>query len=161
MAANQVQEYCAAAAGLLVAARMGSLATVRAGVPYAALVTPAFGEDGNAILLLSDLSAHTKDLRENPACALLVAGAAAEANPQTAPRVAVRAVAQQTDDAELRRRYLATHPYAARYADFGDFNFWRLILKDAHYVGGFAAAADLEIAALQHEIKSALGEGSG
>jgi len=159
MAANQEQAFCAQAAALLVGCRVGTLATVSGGIPYAALVTPALDAQGQVLLLLSDLSAHTRHLRENPACALLVTGIATDANPQTAPRVTLRASAQLCVKRDVEEAYLRTHPYAALYAGFADFNFWRLILNDAHFVGGFAAAATLDIAALQHEIKSQTGSG--
>lgn len=152
MAANQEPDFARAAAALLYGARAGTLATVTPeGLPYAALVTPALGADGVPLLLLSDLSAHTRHLRANAACALLVAGAPAEENPQTAPRLLLSATAQAAGP-ERRTAYLHAHPYAELYADFADFHFWALTLKDAHYVGGFAAAAKIPLAALHHEI---------
>jgi len=161
MAANQERGFCAEAAGLLLQARVATLATVVDGAPYAALVTPAVDADGSVLLLLSDLSAHTRHLRANPACALLIAGAPTDANPQTAPRVSLRATAQLEAAPAARARYLHVHPYAEFYSGFADFNFWRLISNHAHFVGGFAAAAELEIAALQHEIKSLRDAGYG
>ena len=41
------------------------------------------------------------------------------------------------DPGTSREIYLATHPYAGSYADFTDFNFWRLDIKQCRYVGGF------------------------
>jgi hypothetical protein len=161
MAANQERGFCADAASLLLRARVATLATMAEGAPYAALVTPAFDAEGSVLLLLSDLSAHTRHLRENPVCALLIAGPATELNPQTAPRVSLRARAQLDDAPAARARYLKVHPYAEFYSGFADFHFWRLVSKDAHFVGGFAAAADLETAALQQEIKSLLDAGYG
>ncbi len=75
MAANQERDFYREAAELLLAARSGTLATVSAGVPYAALVTPAVNGQGEVVLLFSELAVHTKHLRVEPACALLVAGA--------------------------------------------------------------------------------------
>jgi putative heme iron utilization protein len=161
MAANQEREFCAAAAQLLLNARVATLATLANGAPYAALVTPAVDVDGSILLLLSELSAHTKHLRENPACALLLAGPPQDANPQTAPRVSLRAVAQLADAPAARARYLRVHPYAEFYAGFADFHFWRLLSNHAHFVGGFAAAADLKTAALQHEIMCLMDAGYG
>ncbi len=161
MAANQERDFMREAACLLRAARTGTLATTSGGMPHAALVTPALDAQGAPLLLLSDLSAHTRHLRTNPACALLVVGSPASENPQTAPRVLLTGMAQLTDDPAARSCYLKTHPYAELYCGFGDFHFWRLIVSDVHYVGGFAAAAALDAAALQREIKHALGNGSG
>jgi len=154
MAANQERSFVREAAVLLAGARAGSLATVADGAPHAALVTPALDERGDVLLLLSDLSAHTKHLRANAAAALLVTGAAASENPQTSPRLLVSGEAAIVADAAARELYLRFHPYAAGYADFTDFHFWKLTLKAAHYVGGFAAAAPLDPAALRHEINA-------
>lgn len=152
MAANQERDLMDEAASLLLAARAGSLATLEGDAPHAALVTPAVAADGAIVLLLSDLSQHTRNLRANPACALLVTGAAADENPQTAPRLMLRGTAAISHKPEDGAAYLKFHPYAGFYAGFADFNFWRVICKEAHYVGGFAAASKLEIAALHQRI---------
>ncbi len=111
---------------LLRAARVGTLATQSGGYPFAGLVTPATTPELSVLLLLSDLSEHTKQLRRDPRCALLVAGPAAEGNPQTTPRVTVSGSAAIADEAGLRARFLAVHPYAGLYAGFGDFYLWRI-----------------------------------
>jgi len=154
MAAKQeAPDYIGPAAALLLAARSASLATIAPdGTPYAALVTPAFTPDGCLLLLLSDLSAHTAHLRLNPSCALLFTGAPTSPNPQTTPRVTITCAAALQSDPQGPETFLRFHPYAALYIGFADFHLWRLIPKDAHYVGGFAAAAALKIAALQQEI---------
>jgi putative heme iron utilization protein len=128
---------------LLRAARHGTLATAIQGQPFASLVTPACAPDLSILLLLSDLSEHTRHLRAEPRCSLLVAGTAAEANPQTAPRVTVTGLAELSDDAALKTRFLAVHPYASLYADFGDFHLWRIRPLGALFVGGFARAVRL------------------
>jgi putative heme iron utilization protein len=149
---QEPRDFTAEAADLLRSVRVGTLATVADGAPYAALVTPALGADGAPLLLLSELSAHTRHLQANPACCLLIVGPAASENPQTAPRLALTCRAALEADPAARPHYLATHPYAALYAGFQDFAFWRLEIEAAHYVGGFAAAAAIDIAALRQEI---------
>jgi heme iron utilization protein len=133
---------------LLRAARAGSLATVQDGQPFASLVTPACAPDLSTMLLLSDLSEHTRHLRADPRCSIMATGAPENANPQTAPRVTVTGLAEVTQDAALKARYLAVHPYASLYAEFGDFALWRVKLIRALYVGGFGRAARLRGAAL-------------
>jgi putative heme iron utilization protein len=149
MAAKQeASDYIGPAAALILAARSASLATIAPdGTPYAALVTPA-----GFLLLLSDLSAHTTHLRHNPSCALLLTGAPNSENPQTTPRVTLTCQAVLENDPAGAKTFLKIHPYAELYIGFADFHLWRLAPKDAHYVGGFAAAAKLDIAALQQEI---------
>ena len=128
---------------LLRAARAGTLATSLQGQPFASLVTPACAPDLSVLLLLSDLSEHTRHLRAEPRCSVLVTGAPENTNPQTAPRVSITGVAEVVADAALKARYLAIHPYASLYADFGDFALWRVRPLGGLYVGGFGRAARL------------------
>jgi heme iron utilization protein len=133
-----------AARRLLRATRAGSLATSgQGGQPFVSLVTPAAAPDGSVLLLLSDLAEHTRHLRADPRCAVLVAGPATEANPQTAPRLTMTGLAEPNDNPALKARYLAIHPYASLYADFGDFRLWRVRPRAGLLVSGFARAARL------------------
>ncbi len=134
---------------LLRAARVGTLATARGGQPFAALVTPACAPDLSVLLLLSSLSEHTRQLRDEPRCALAVVGEAVDINPQTAPRLTVTAEAQPLDDPALKARWVARHPYAAFYADFADFTLFRLAPTGGHFIGGFASAHRIAAAALK------------
>jgi hypothetical protein len=137
-----------AARKLLRAARAGTLATSLAGQPFASLVTPATAPDLTLLLLLSSLSEHTRHLRGEPRCSVLVVGTPSGANPQTAPRATITGLAEVVDDAALKARYLAVHPYASLYADFGDFALWRIRPMGGLFVGGFARAARLRLADL-------------
>jgi putative heme iron utilization protein len=116
--------------------------------PYASLVTVAWGTDASPIFLFSTLSDHTRNLARDPRAALLIEHASRRANPQTGPRVTligrVAPCAGGEDEASARRRFLARHPEAARYAGFGDFRFYRMAVDSAHYVGGFARAVWIE-----------------
>jgi putative heme iron utilization protein len=132
---------------LLRAAASGVLATAIEGQPFAALATPATAPDLSPLLLLSGLSEHTRQLRSEPRCALIVTGQATEVNPQTAPRLTVTGLASPAEDG-LRARWLARHPYAAFYAGFADFSLWRIEIRGAQFVGGFARAARLRPADL-------------
>ncbi len=129
---------------LLRAARGGCLATSAGGQPFASLVTPACMPDGALLLLLSRLSEHTHHLMADPRCSVMVSGAPASANPQTTPRVTLTGVAEVVEDAALKARYLAVHPYASLYADFGDFATWRLAPASALLVAGFGRAFRLK-----------------
>ncbi|MBU8536527.1 HugZ family pyridoxamine 5'-phosphate oxidase [Falsiroseomonas tokyonensis] len=135
------------ARSLLRGAGSASLATATEGQPFASLVTPAVLPDLTVLLLLSDLSEHTRHLKTEPRCALLVQGQPETVNPQTAPRVTVTGLAEPAPP-ELKSRWLARHPYAAFYADFGDFRLWQIRPMAALLVGGFARATRLRQAEL-------------
>ena len=138
---------------LLRAARSAALGTIGADdLPSVTLVTPATAPDLSVLMLLSSLSEHRRNLERDGACGLMVTGVAADNNPQTAPRLSLggrASLVPAEEDSSLRRRWLAAHPYAAGYATFTDFALWRFVPERAHYVGGFAAAHRLSLAALQ------------
>jgi putative heme iron utilization protein len=128
-----------------------TLATSAEGQPFASLVTPAAAPDLSPLMLLSSLSEHTRHLRAEPRCALLFTGLPEGPNPQTAPRVTLSGLAEPVPEAEavaLKARWLGRHPYAALYADFGDFALWRIRPGGALLVGGFARATRLKLADL-------------
>ena len=133
---------------LLRAARMGTLATSDDGQPFASLVTPATAPDGSVLMLLSGLSPHTRHLRTDPRCSVLVAGAPDGPNPQTAPRLTLTGRASPHSDPALKSRWVALHPYAAFYAGFADFQLWRMQPEAGTFVGGFASAHRLTAADL-------------
>ena len=132
---------------LLRAIRTGALATLdrQTGHPFASLVTVATDFDGTPLLLMSQLSAHTRNLDADPRASILLSqGGKGDALAHPRLTVVGRA-AKQTDEAaraRVRGRFLTRHPKAALYADFGDFGFWRLELEAGHLNGGFAKAAD-------------------
>ncbi len=133
---------------VLRAARSACLATSDAGQPFASLITPATAADGSVLMLLSGLSPHTRHLRSEPRCSVLVMGAAAGPNPQTAPRLSVIGAAAPEPDPALKQRWVSLHPYAAFYADLGDFQLWRMRPAGGQFVGGFARAHRLGAAEL-------------
>lgn len=152
MAANQEQSLLEAAAALLGQARNAVLATTAGSQPYASLVTPALDDAARPILLLSSLAAHTGHLRANPRCALFISGLPTTSNPQTTPRLCLMGMAGLVAAETVQALYLRAHPYAAAYAGFSDFNFWRLEIFEIKFIGGFAQARDLDFLALQHEV---------
>jgi putative heme iron utilization protein len=129
---------------LLRGCRAATLATALDGQPFASLVTPACAPDLSVLLLLSDLSEHTRHLRAEPRCSVMAVGAAETTNPQTAPRVTVTGLAELEPDPALQARWVSLHPYAAFYADFGDFHLWRIRPLAGQIVGGFARANRLK-----------------
>ena len=127
--------------------RAGALATEAsggkgAGFPFASLVTLGWDIDASPIFLFSDLADHTRNIRANPSASLLVAAQTGLKNPQTGARVSLlMGRVKPTRLARHARRFLARHPPARSYAGFADFNFYRMAVSRARYVGGFAKAA--------------------
>ncbi len=133
---------------VLRSATTGALATLDAGgAPFSSLTTVATDADGRPLLLLSRLAGHTRHLEADARASLLLARIG-RGDPLAHPRLTLNGRARRlerdsADGARARRRFLAHHPKAELYADFGDFAFWRLDPETAHLNGGFARAAEL------------------
>lgn len=137
----------AAAKRLVRLARFAALATAAPGDgwPSASRVALATEIDGCPVFLVSTLSAHTAALDADPRCSLLV-GEPGKGDPLAHPRLTLYARAERLAreaDADARRRYLARHPKAALYADFGDFAFFRARPVRADFNGGFGKACEM------------------
>ncbi len=135
-------------------ARAATLATVTEGQPFASLVTPAPAPDGSLLILLSGLSEHTGHLQTEPRCALLLADAGADINPQANARLTLTGLATPEPDPALKARWIARHPYAAFYAGFADFVLWRVRPMAGLYIGGFASATRLRLADLTPDLNA-------
>ena len=136
----------AAARALLRAQSSGVLCTQsarRPGFPSASLVPYALSGAGEPLLLLSAIAQHSRTLEADPRACLFVHDAEAAArDPRTAPRLAIygevaRLAAGPETDAVAR--YLSRHP-SARGLLAMDFRLHRLVVEEAQWVGGFAAA---------------------
>ena len=136
-----------AAKKLLREARSGALATLMAGSgdPYCSLVNVATAADGVPLLLISALAVHTRNLRADPRVSLML-DERREGDPLQGARVMLMGRAVETDDTEVRRRYLDRQPEAEMFAGFKDFAFYRIALDRAHLVAGFGRIVDLTAA---------------
>ena len=125
-----------------------------AGWAYGSLVTMATTVDGQPILLLSELSDHTRNLAHDSRASLLIDGTEGHQNPQSGPRVTLMGRILQSSDDGHRRRFLARHPDAALYAGFADFKIYTMKVERAHLVGGFARAHWLEAKKFTEDVKA-------
>ena len=122
---------------------LSTLAREPAGFPYGSFVTFAL-DDGDVVLLVSEMAEHTKNLRADDRASLLVAESSKE-DPLANGRVTlfgrcrnVGAGAGEGDDRDrAKRAFLAKHPQSSYYVDYKDFSFWRLVVESARYIGGY------------------------
>lgn len=132
--------------------RTGTLATLsrqRPGHPFASMMPYAHDDEGRPLLLISTMAMHTQNLLGDPRASLLVTQPDVTGEPLAAGRVTLMGEAQHVPRGEVsgvRQQYLARHPNASYWADFGDFGFWRLEVVDVYFVGGFAAMGWVEAA---------------
>jgi putative heme iron utilization protein len=125
--------------------------TLLAGVRFAALAfgTPAPSVSRIAVLqvpkvglvsVISELSHHTKALRNAPDCALLIGEAGAKGDPLTHPRLTVHATTRWIDKQDIRTEWLRKLPKSGLYFDFTDFVAVEFVVQDAFLNGGFGKA---------------------
>lgn len=128
---------------LMRSCRSASLSTALVngkGWPYASLITVAMDADASPIMLFSTLADHTRNLEADNRASLLFEQASNHSNPQRGPRVTVLGKIRPTSKDEHAGLFLDKHPEARIYAGFGDFQFFRMSIDRAHWVGGFAKA---------------------
>lgn len=128
-------------------AQYGSLGVLeqQTGMPLVSRIAVAAGAEAVPFFLASDLSNHSKALAADPRCSLMLGEPKGKGDPLVHPRVTVvgRAAALPREAAAelgLRQRWLARHPKAKLYIDFGDFRFYRLEVERALLNGGFGKA---------------------
>ena len=127
-------------------ARFGALAVIEpdTGAPLASRVGVATDADGTPLILVSQLSAHTRAILADPRCSLLV-GEPGKGDPLAHPRITLicRAMKLEPGTPErvrAERRYLNRNPKAKLYVGLGDFSFFRLEVERASLNGGFGKA---------------------
>tara|TARA_B100001123_G_C15280571_1_gene1013856 strand:- start:421 stop:1359 length:939 start_codon:yes stop_codon:yes gene_type:complete len=151
------------ARGLLRRARFGALGTVSHGVPHVSLVSVATDQQGQPVMLLSDLARHTQNIAQDSRASVMVEEAQPSVvrvrkahgtdgatedrgDPMTQGRLTVTGRIELVDNVDrpaLMERFLARHPDAGRYAQFSDFRVYRLLVEDSHMVAGFGAIHDI------------------
>jgi heme iron utilization protein len=131
---------------LIRTATFGALAVLdpQTGFPLASRVAVATDSAGAPIILISSLSAHSKALRADDRCSILV-GEPGKGDPVAHPRVTVICKAQWLDrddpeTSQIQERYLRRQPKANLYVGFADFSFVRLQPIGANLNGGFGKA---------------------
>lgn len=129
---------------LAAAVTVGTLATLALdppGTPFGSVAPFGLDDAGRAVLCISALAEHTRNLRADARASLLIAEAVpAGGDPLAAGRVTVLGRGVEVDDAgraESRAVHLASNPQAAYYADYGDFSFWRIEVEAVRFVGGY------------------------
>jgi heme iron utilization protein len=127
---------------LITQAKAASLGTVgSSGAPFVSLVNIARFESRSVVMLLSGLAQHTRNLRDDSRCSLLIVGPIEpNADPLTAPRVTLSGsvvILRHDEDDRERHCLLSKHPSAAMYAGLGDFSVFRFEIVEAHLVAGF------------------------
>ena len=138
------------AKSLISTASFGALAVLdpETQTPFVSRIAVGTTSDGTPLSLISDLSRHTRALRANPACSLLVGEPVDKGDPLSHPRLTLVCSANflprdHPDHEKTRARYLKHQPKAQLYIDFTDFSFVLFAIRSASLNGGFGKAYEL------------------
>ena len=119
---------------------------------YSTFTLTAFDYDLSPIILISDLSEHTKNILENNSSSLMLCeerklynyfpkfnnNYSSYEDPMSRPRVTLIGKFKKTKNKNHKLRFLNRHPASNLYANFNDMNFYKMEVKSAHLIGGFA-----------------------
>lgn len=112
------------------------------GYPYTSFVELIFDGDDAFWMLLSDLATHSTNIDADRRASLMLrdeASAADDEQDLQITRGTFVGTVEERDDRrqEIEADYLAAHPHAEQYIDFGDFNFYCLRVERIKIVAGF------------------------
>ena len=125
---------------------IAALGTLHQELPFVSMVPFAAARDGNFILHVSRLAAHTRDMLDNPDVSLLITESEASGKiPQALARVTVQGRAAMLDrdserHTEARELYLSRFSDAAPLFEFSDFNIFVIEPVSARLIAGFGQA---------------------
>lgn len=117
-------------------------------------------DNGDGLLLISEMAEHTRNLRRDARCSMVIADSAL-GNPLARGRVTLVGDAIVDESDEARTAFLARNPGAAHYADFGDFAVWRIRVERVRYIGGFGRMSFLSMEAWREARADTVSIGSG
>ena len=109
------------------------------GYPFGSLLPICRDPKGYPLLLISHLAQHTRNLDTNPLCSLTLCESGGGDIQQLA-RLTCLAKAEPLSSASASERYFRYYPAARRYLKELNFNFYRLVIQQYYFIGGFGTA---------------------
>ena len=117
---------------------LSTMSVKHPGYPFGSVMPYAVDESGNPIVLISQMAMHTKNLRAEPRATLLVAQQSGSS--LGTARISVIgdvAKVEESDTERIAAIYFEAHPESRQWASFGDFDFYKMTVKDVYHIGGF------------------------
>jgi len=114
------------------------------GYPFGSVVPYCLARDGHPVILISKIAQHTKNIQKNSKVSLIVTEGETD-DVQAAARLTWLGNANIVSDIEdISIRYYKYFPASRDYHKTHDFNFYRIELVRARYIGGFGIIHWLE-----------------
>ena len=119
----------------------GILATINGNSPYVSSTPFTLNKDGNPIIFISDLARHTAYISKNPNVSIIINKPDKDGDYFNGSRVTVNGkMVKVTDEEEIKlcaKSYMSRFKEAQAWADFGDFNYYKLETSEMFMIGGF------------------------
>src|SRR5581483_11524023 len=117
------------------------------GWPFGSVTPYAIAQNGEPILLISEIAEHTRNLRAEPRMSLFIQDSAFLNDTQSGRRITLMGMAAPVSDEEnddAKQRYLSRFPNAAQYFQVHDFTLFKILTTYVRYIGGFGEIYWLE-----------------
>ncbi|MGH8659580.1 MAG: HugZ family protein [Gammaproteobacteria bacterium] len=124
---------------------LSTLSVEAPGYPFGSVVPYCLDRRGWPVILISRIAQHTKNIQADPKVSLIVQEDGVQ-DIQAAARLTCLANAEPIaeGDTDTPARYYRYYPQARGYHQTHDFEFYRLALMRARYIGGFGRIHWLE-----------------
>lgn len=107
------------------------------GYPFGSVMPYCLDADGQPIILISRIAQHTKNVEADPRVSLIVSQSGVD-DVHTGGRLTWLGDVEKLEaDQDLQERYSSFFPSSANYHKTHDFDFYRINLVRARFIGGF------------------------
>lgn len=106
------------------------------GYPFGSVVPFFLTPQGDAIIYISNIALHTRNIKADPKVSLTIYDAGQD-DSQANGRVTILGDAEMIDASEVSAQYLALFPQAKAYEQTHDFNFYIIRTQRVRFIGGF------------------------
>lgn len=115
---------------------LGTHSTSMPGYPFGSVVPYYLTPTGDAIIYISDIALHTRNIKANDKVSLTIFDAT-EDDSQANGRVTIMGSAELADQDAVKVQYFRLFPQAKKYEQTHDFNFYVIRTERVRFIGGF------------------------
>ena len=115
---------------------LGTHSTSMPGYPFGSVVPFYLNAAGDAIIYISDIALHTRNIKANDKVSLTIFDPSQD-DSQANGRVTIMGNCSQIEADEVKDQYLRLFPQAKDYEKTHDFNFYVIRTERIRYIGGF------------------------
>ena len=115
---------------------LGTHSTSMPGYPFGSVVPYYLTPAGDAIIYISDIALHTRNIKANDKVSLTIFDAG-EDDSQANGRVTIMGSAELAKQNDVKAQYFRLFPQAKKYEQTHDFNFYVIRTERVRFIGGF------------------------